>query len=77
MKQTPNVSYGKESSKSLIIWNTNQIQQHIQFNSTKHKTGIQKTYASVVQGTNNTNTNVNITDKSNNTNAWKRISDTP
>ena len=26
--------------------------------STKHKTGFQKTYASVVQGTNNTNTNV-------------------
>ena len=69
MKQTPNVSYSKESSKSLIIWNTNQIQEHIQFNSTKYKTGIQKTYASVVQGTNNTNTNVNITDKSNNTNA--------
>ena len=37
--------------------------------STKHKTGFQKTYASVVQGTNNTNTNVSITDKSNNINA--------
>ena len=36
---------------------------------TKHKTGFQETYASVAQGTNNTNTNVSITNKSNNTNA--------
>ena len=36
---------------------------------TKHKTGFQKTYASVAQGTNNPNTNVSITHKSNNTNA--------
>ena len=36
---------------------------------TKHKTGFQKTYASVVQGTNNTNSNVSIIHKSNNTNA--------
>ena len=27
MKQTPNVSCNKESSKSSIIWNTNQIKQ--------------------------------------------------
>ena len=36
---------------------------------TKNKTRFQKSYASVVQGTNNTNTNVSITHKSNNTNA--------
>ena len=36
---------------------------------TKHKTRFQKTYASVVQGTNNTNTNASITHKSNNANA--------
>ena len=36
---------------------------------TKHKTGFQKTYASVAQGTNNPITNVSITHKSNNTNA--------
>ena len=38
---------------------------------TKHKTGFQKTYASVVQGTNNTNTNVSTTKKFSNTNAEK------
>ena len=38
---------------------------------TKHKTGFQKTYASVVQGTNNTNTNVSATKKFSNTNAEK------
>ena len=38
---------------------------------TKHKTGFQKTYASVVQGTNNTNTNVSTTNKFSNTNAEK------
>ena len=27
MKQTPKISYNKESSKSSIIWNTNQIRQ--------------------------------------------------
>ena len=36
---------------------------------TKHKTGFQIKYASAVQGTNNFNTNVNITHKSNDTNA--------
>ena len=36
---------------------------------TKHKTGFQKTYASVVQSTNNTNTNVSTTEKFSNTNA--------
>ena len=36
---------------------------------TKQKTGFQKTYASVVKGTNNTNTNVSITHKSNNVHA--------
>ena len=36
---------------------------------TKHKTGFQKTYTSVVQGTNNTNTDASITHKSNNANA--------
>ena len=35
----------------------------------KHKTGFQKTYASVVQSTNNTNTNVSTTEKFSNTNA--------
>ena len=39
---------------------------------TKHKTRFQKTYASVVQGTNNTNTNVSITHKSSNTNAQSK-----
>ena len=39
---------------------------------TKHKTGFQETYASVAQGTNNTNTNVSITHKSNNTNAQSK-----
>ena len=33
---------------------------------TKHKTGFQETYASLVQGTNNNNTDVSITQKSNN-----------
>ena len=37
--------------------------------SIKHKTGFQKTYASVVQGTNNTNTNVSIAEKFINANA--------
>ena len=36
---------------------------------TKHKTRFQKTYASVVQSTNNTNTNVSTTEKFSNTNA--------
>ena len=36
---------------------------------TKHKTGFQKTYASVVQSANNTNTNVSTTEKFSNTNA--------
>ena len=36
---------------------------------TKHKTKFKKKYASVVQGTNNTNTSVSITHKSNNTSA--------
>ena len=36
---------------------------------TKHKTGFQKTYASVVQSTNNTNTNVSTTEKFSNRNA--------
>ena len=36
---------------------------------TKHKTGFQKTYASVVQSTNNTNTNVSTTEKFSNANA--------
>ena len=36
---------------------------------TKQKTGFQKSYASVLRGTNNTNTNVSVTDKSNNTDA--------
>ena len=35
----------------------------------KHKTGFQKTYPSVVQSTNNTNTNVSTTEKFSNTNA--------
>ena len=39
---------------------------------TKHKTGFQKTYASVVQGTNNANTNVSITHKSSNTNTQSK-----
>ena len=36
---------------------------------TKHKTGFQKTCANVVQGTNDTNTNVSTTEKLSNTNA--------
>ena len=36
---------------------------------TKHKKGLKKTYACVIQGTNNTDTNVSTTEKSSDTNA--------
>ena len=70
MKQTPNISYNKESSKNSIIWNTNKFQQQKEIpQPTKHKTGFPKTYPSVVQSINNTNTNVSTIEKFSNTNA--------
>ena len=69
MKQTPNVSYNKEKFKkfSYLKYKPNSITETPQ--PTKHKTGFQKTYASAVQGTNNTNINVSISHKSNNNDA--------
>ena len=67
MKQTPNIPYNKETSKSSIICNTNKIQQQRKHRN-QHKIGFQKIYASVVQSTNNTNTNVSTTGKFSNTN---------
>ena len=44
---------------------------------TKHKTGFQKTYGSIVQGTNDTNTNVSTTGKFSNRNAENKPETVP
>ena len=70
MNQKWNISCNKKSSKSSIIWKykgNSTTEEKPQ--PTKHKTGFQKTYASVEQGTDNTHSNVSITHKSNNKNA--------
>lgn len=60
MKQRPNVFSNKEGSKSLVFQNKNQIlQQRKQHNELNLKQDFKK-HASVVQGKNNTNTNVSI-----------------
>ena len=68
MKQAPNVSCNKDSSKKFndLKYKPNSTTDKT-LKPTKHKIGFQKIYASVVQGTNNFN--VSITHKSNNTNA--------
>ena len=56
MKQTPNVSCNKDSSKKFndLKYKPNSTTDET-LKPTKHKIGFQKIYASVVQGTNNFN----------------------
>ena len=69
MKQTPNISHNRKFTKfNYLKYKQNATTKETP-QPTKHKTGFQKHNASVVQSTNNTNTNVSTTEKCSNTNA--------